>query len=69
MAHLRQYGLTELIREEVGRGKKLAGICLGMQALFEVSEEGGQFPCLGFLPGKIEEIPAAREGKSPTWME
>ena len=65
MAHLRQYGLTELIREEVGRGKKLAGICLGMQALFEVSEEGGQIPCLGFLPGKIEEIPAAPGRKVP----
>ena len=65
MAHLRQYGLTELIRDEVGRGKKLAGICLGMQALFEVSEEGGQIPCLGFLPGKIEEIPAAPGRKVP----
>lgn len=65
MAHLHQNGLAEVIREEVGRGKKLVGICLGMQALFEVSEEGGQVPCLGFLPGKIAAIPAAPGRKVP----
>ena len=41
MDHLSGYGLTDIIREEVRKGKKLAGICLGMQALYEFSEEGG----------------------------
>ena len=53
MDHLSGYGLTEIIREEVRKGKKLAGICLGMQALYEVSEEGGEVPALGLLSGRI----------------
>ena len=36
MAHLDAYGLTPLLREEVAKGKKLMGICLGMQALYDV---------------------------------
>lgn len=57
MEHLDGYGLTELIREEVGKGKKLVGICLGMQALYEVSEEGGEVRALGLLPGRITLFP------------
>ena len=57
MAHLDAYGLTELIKEEVGKGKKLVGICLGMQALYEVSEEGGEVKALGLLPGRIARFP------------
>lgn len=60
MDHLSGYGLTDIIREEVGKGKKLAGICLGMQALYEASEEGGEVPALGLLPGRIVRFP---EGK------
>ena len=58
--HLDGYGLSGLIREEVKNGKKLAGICLGMQALYEVSEENGHIPALGLLPGRIVHFP---EGK------
>ena len=57
MDHLSGYGLTDIIREEVRKGKKLAGICLGMQALYEVSEEGGEVPALGLLPGRIAHFP------------
>lgn len=57
MDHLSGYGLTDIIREEVRKGKKLAGICLGMQALYEVSEEGGEVPALGLLPGRIVHFP------------
>lgn len=60
MDHLNGYGLTGIIREEVKKGKKLAGICLGMQALYEVSEENGHIPALGLLPGRIVRFP---EGK------
>lgn len=60
MEHLDGYGLSDLIREEVKKGKKLAGICLGMQALYEVSEENGHIPALGLLPGSIVRFP---EGK------
>ncbi|HBK29491.1 MAG TPA: imidazole glycerol phosphate synthase subunit HisH [Parabacteroides sp.] len=57
MAHLDAYGLTPLLREEVAKGKKLMGICLGMQALYDVSEEGGEVPALGLLPGRIALFP------------
>lgn len=60
MHHLNGYGLTGIIQEEVKKGKKLAGICLGMQALYDVSEENGHIPALGLLPGRIVRFP---EGK------
>lgn len=60
MDHLNGYGLTGIIQEEVKKGKKLAGICLGMQALYDVSEENGQIPALGLLSGRIVRFP---EGK------
>lgn len=60
MDHLNGYGLTVIIQEEVKKGKKLAGICLGMQALYDVSEENGHIPALGLLPGRIVRFP---EGK------
>lgn len=60
MDHLNGYGLTGIIQEEVKKGKKLAGICLGMQALYDVSEENGHISALGLLPGRIVRFP---EGK------
>lgn len=60
MDHLNGYGLTGIIQEEVKKGKKLAGICLGMQALYDVSEENGHISALGLLPGRIVLFP---EGK------
>lgn len=57
MDHLNGFGLTSLLQEEVQKGKKLMGICLGMQALYDVSEEGGAIPALGLLPGKIAHFP------------
>ncbi len=52
-AKLRQSGLHELIREEAAGGKELLGICLGMQLLFEVSEEYGEHEGLGLLHGRV----------------
>lgn len=60
MDHLNAYGLTELLRDEVKKGKKLVGICLGMQAFFDYSEEGGHIESLGLIPGAIVRFP---EGK------
>lgn len=60
MDHLNGYGLTGLIQEEVQKGKKIIGICLGMQAFFDYSEEGGHVESLGLIPGAIVRFP---EGK------
>lgn len=60
MEKLGRYGLISLIKEEVQKGKKLCGICLGMQALYECSEENGMTKALGLLPGKIAAFPQGK---------
>ncbi|MFN8585872.1 MAG: imidazole glycerol phosphate synthase subunit HisH [Dehalococcoidia bacterium] len=57
MANLRAGGLVEPIREYIASGRPFLGVCMGMQALFEVSEEGGSHECLGVLPGRIVRFP------------
>ncbi len=51
--HLKETGLDEAIREFVKGGKYVLGICLGMQLLFEESEEFGKHKGLGIIPGKV----------------
>ena len=53
---LRASGLDTVIIDEVKRGKKLLGICLGMQMLFEKSYEYGEYKGLGLLKGEIRPI-------------
>lgn len=60
MEKLGMYDLISLIKEEVQKGKKLCGICLGMQALYECSEENGMTKALGILPGKIAAFPQGK---------
>lgn len=50
---LRDSGLDEVIKAEVKKGKKIMGICLGMQMLFEESYEYGIHQGLGLLKGRI----------------
>lgn len=57
MANLRGGGLVEPIREYIASGRPFLGVCMGMQALFELSEEGGSHECLGVLPGRIVRFP------------
>ncbi len=52
MSRLRAAGLIDAIRE---LRQPLLGICVGMQLLFESSEEGG-VECLGLLPGRVERL-------------
>ena len=54
---LRATGLDRLLLEEASRGKKIMGICLGMQMLFEESHEYGVHKGLGLIPGRV--IPMA----------
>lgn len=55
MTLLREHGLVELVR---GLTQPLLGVCLGMQLLFESSEEG-DVDCLGLLPGRVRALPPA----------
>ena len=52
-AKLRATGLNRVLLEEAARGKKIMGICLGMQMLFEESHEYGIHKGLGLIPGRV----------------
>ena len=54
MARLREQALVDVLRE---LEQPLLGVCVGMQLLFEHSEEDDT-PCLGLLPGKVERLPS-----------
>jgi imidazole glycerol-phosphate synthase subunit HisH len=54
---LRETELDQFIREAVNEGTPLLGICLGMQLLFEESEENGLTEGLGLLSGRVVRIP------------
>lgn len=53
MAGLESRGLVSVIKEAVALGKPLLGICLGMQLLFETSEEKGEYQGLDLLSGRV----------------
>jgi len=57
MEHIRIYGLEDPIREITSMGIPFMGICLGLQVLFEESDESPGVPGLSLLPGKICRIP------------
>jgi len=57
MRNLRSKRLTEPLLEYISSGRPFLGVCMGMQALFEKSYEGGEHDCLGVLEGTIERFP------------
>ena len=65
MDRLHQYGLVDVIKEVVKKGIPFLGICLGLQLMFESSEESPGVEGLGLLPGKILKIPETPGMKVP----
>lgn len=57
MAGLRQLGLAEPLRRKAAAGTPLLGICLGMQMLFDASEEFGEHEGLGLIHGRVVRLP------------
>jgi imidazole glycerol-phosphate synthase subunit HisH len=56
MSALEARGFDRLVRERVAEGTPLLGVCVGMQMLFEESEEFGQTPGLGLLRGRVRRF-------------
>lgn len=65
MGKLNQYGLVGVIREAAERQIPFLGICLGLQLLFESSEEAPGVEGLGLLPGRILRLPEKKDLKIP----
>ncbi|HEY65935.1 MAG TPA: imidazole glycerol phosphate synthase subunit HisH [Caldilineae bacterium] len=62
ITNFRQAGFEPLVRDAIAQGKPLLGICVGMQMLFDVSEEMGEWPGLGILPGRVRRFDPGPQG-------
>jgi glutamine amidotransferase len=64
---LHSSGLQEALLQTVSAGKPLLGICLGMQWLFEGSEECSEVAGAGFFPGKCRQFPSCVKSPHVGW--
>jgi imidazole glycerol-phosphate synthase subunit HisH len=69
MARLRDLGFADRIVAYVRSGRPFLGVCLGMQLLFEQSEEAGHHFGLGVLPGRVVRLPAAVKAPHMGWNQ
>ncbi len=65
MTRLNGYGLTGVIREVIAKGTPFFGICLGLQLLYDESEESPGIVGIGALKGTIKKIPTGEYKKIP----
>lgn len=65
MEKLNGYGLVPVISDLIAKGKPFFGICLGLQLLYEGSEEAPNVPGIGALAGTIKKIPTGEYKKIP----
>ncbi len=65
MAHMRASGLVEAVRAFAASGKPFLGICLGLQVLFDRSEESAGVAGLSILPGEVKRFPGNMGLKIP----
>ncbi len=67
MRSLEALGLTEPVKQAIAAGKPFFGVCLGLQVLFDHSEEGGWQDCLGIIPGVVRRLPAGMKVPHMGW--
>jgi imidazole glycerol-phosphate synthase subunit HisH len=63
MEELDRLNLSDTLRRRVGQKLPVLGVCLGLQLLMSVTEEGGMVPCLGIVPGLVKKL--SEGGKIP----
>src|SRR5512134_776416 len=62
-ANLRAKGMDEAVRAALDAGRPYLGLCLGLQLLFEDSDEHGKASGLGWLAGHVRRFPEQADGK------
>lgn len=67
MAALRSSGLDRVAREAVATGKPFLGICVGMQMMYEGSDESPGVEGLGLLPGTVRLLPEGVKRPQMQW--
>ena len=65
MKQLRSTGMDRVVKHVIKDGTPFLGICLGLQLLYEYSEEGGEVEGLGIMSGVIRRFPSNMELKIP----
>ncbi|MGH1489314.1 MAG: imidazole glycerol phosphate synthase subunit HisH [Acidimicrobiales bacterium] len=62
-------GLADQARKAVERGQPFIGICVGMQMLFDGSDESPEVPGLGLLPGRVQWLPDTVKRPQMQWNQ
>jgi imidazole glycerol-phosphate synthase subunit HisH len=57
MASLESSGMAEAVKKLVSLGRPLFAICIGLQVLLSITEEGGEYKCLDIIPGRVKKLP------------
>lgn len=65
MLKLRERGLVAPLQAYIAQGRPFLGVCMGLQALFDWSDEGGGQECLGTIHGTVRHFPLDRGLKVP----
>ncbi len=69
MRNLERLGLSEAIRQVVADGLPTLAICVGMQVLFDETEEDGRHRCLGIIPGVVRRLPPGLKVPHMGWNQ
>jgi len=69
MRSLEDLGMAEPIRLTIAQGRPFFGVCMGLQVLFNFSEEGGGQECLGILPGVVRKLPPGLKVPHMGWNQ
>ena len=69
MEELKKRRLVEPLCHHISSGKPFLGVCLGLQLLFTVTEEGGVNHCLGVVPGRVKKFAAGLKIPHMGWNQ
>ena len=66
---LRERGLDDVVRRTIEADRPFLGVCVGLQVLFDTTEEGGLQSCLGIIPGAVRRLPEGPKVPHMGWNQ